>query len=52
MKKGGLKINFLVPKSNLCTDNAAMVAIAGYYNFMAGKISKKEIEAEANLRIS
>jgi len=51
IKKGGLKINFLAPKSNLCTDNAAMVAIAGYYNFVAKKIPKKEIEAEANLRI-
>jgi N6-L-threonylcarbamoyladenine synthase len=51
IKKEGLKINFLAPKSNLCTDNAAMVAIAGYYNFMSGKISEKEIEAEANLRI-
>jgi len=52
IKKEGLKINFLVPKANLCTDNAAMVAIAGYYNFISGKIAKNEILAEANLRIS
>ncbi|MFH1894516.1 MAG: tRNA (adenosine(37)-N6)-threonylcarbamoyltransferase complex transferase subunit TsaD, partial [Patescibacteria group bacterium] len=47
-----LKINFLVPPKNLSTDNAAMVAIAGYYNFTSGKLSEREIEAEANLRIS
>ena len=51
IKKEELKINFFAPKSNLCTDNAAMVAVAGYYNFMAKKIPKEEIEAEANLRI-
>jgi N6-L-threonylcarbamoyladenine synthase len=51
IKKEELKINFLAPKSVLCTDNAAMVAIAGYYNFLSGKISEKDIEAEANLRL-
>ena len=25
------------PEMILCTDNAAMIASAGYYNFMAGK---------------
>jgi N6-L-threonylcarbamoyladenine synthase len=52
IKKEGLKINFLVPKSIFCTDNAVMVAVAGYYNFISGKISKKDLEAKANLRIS
>jgi N6-L-threonylcarbamoyladenine synthase len=52
IKKEGLKINFLVPKPIFCTDNAAMVALAGYYNFVSGKIAKKDLEAEANLRIS
>ncbi len=51
IKKAGLKINFLVPKPNLCTDNAAMVAITGYYNWMSKKIPRKEVEAEANLRL-
>ncbi len=29
-----LKINFLVPSKNFCTDNAAMIAVAGYFNFL------------------
>ncbi len=45
-----LKINLLLPPKNLCTDNAAMVAIAGYFNWQKKK-NWKEIEANANLRI-
>ncbi len=47
-----LKINFLIPPKNLCTDNAAMVGIAGYFRWRNGKIDNWEkIKAEANLRI-
>jgi N6-L-threonylcarbamoyladenine synthase len=52
IKKDRLKINFFVPKSALCTDNAAMVAACGYFNFMAQKMAPKDLAAEANLRIS
>ncbi len=45
-----LKINFLVPPKNLCTDNAAMVAIAAYFRWLKRKDWKK-IEANANLGI-
>jgi len=38
--------NFLVPVKNLCTDNAAMIAVAGYFNK-----STKNVKANANLRI-
>ncbi len=31
------KINFLVPSKNFCTDNAAMIAVAGYFNFLKCK---------------
>jgi N6-L-threonylcarbamoyladenine synthase len=51
IKKEGLKLNFLVPKSILCTDNAAMAAVTAYYNWKAGKKPQADIEAEANLRL-
>jgi len=46
------KLNFLVPPKKFCTDNAAMVAVAGYFHCLRGKIKNwQEIKAEANLRI-
>lgn len=42
-----LNIKFLVPPKNLCTDNAAMIAMAGYFNKPT-----KNIKANANLRLS
>ena len=45
-----LAINFLVPAKKICTDNAAMVAIAGYFN-KQNKKNWKKIEANANLKI-
>jgi N6-L-threonylcarbamoyladenine synthase len=45
-------LKHLVPPKNLCTDNAAMVAIAGYFNYLKGKIKNWEnIKVNANLRI-
>ena len=41
---------FLIPNSKFCTDNAAMVAVTGYFNW-AKKKDWKEIKANANLRI-
>ncbi len=48
-----LKINFLVPPENLCTDNAAMVAATGcfYYEKFKTK-SLKEVFAQGNLSLS
>jgi len=40
--------NVLVPAKNLSTDNAVMIAIAGYYNKPK---NWTKIEADANLRI-
>jgi N6-L-threonylcarbamoyladenine synthase len=44
-------INFFVPEKSLCTDNAAMTAVAAYFNYFGGKKIKKRIEAKADLRI-
>jgi N6-L-threonylcarbamoyladenine synthase len=44
--------SYLVPDASLCTDNAAMVALAAYFHYLKRKIkSWKEIKANANLRI-
>lgn len=39
------------PKPILCTDNAAMIASVGYYNYINGKISNLELNAIPNLKI-
>lgn len=53
MKKMGEENNLEIyyPELVLCTDNAAMIASAGYYNFMAGKISDLNLNAVPNLKI-
>lgn len=39
------------PPLSLCTDNAAMIASAGYYRFLDGKISSLSLSAKPNLKI-
>ena len=50
-----LKINFLVPPRNLCTDNGAMIAMAGYFGAKRHPAPRynswRKINADANLRI-
>ena len=40
-----------LPELKYCTDNAAMIASAGYYNYLAGNIAELDLNAVANLKI-
>ena len=53
MKKLGDENHLSVyyPDLVLCTDNAAMIASAGYYQYMAGKRSPLSLNAVPNLKI-
>ena len=46
------KIKVYMPDLKLCTDNAAMIASAGYYNFIEGKISNLDLNAIPNLKLN
>jgi N6-L-threonylcarbamoyladenine synthase len=39
--------NTFIPRFEYCTDNAAMIAIAAYYKYIAGDISQLSITASA-----
>lgn len=45
-------MNVVMPQLSLCTDNAAMIASAGYYHFMAGKRDDLTLNAIPNLKLS
>jgi len=42
-------IQVLIPPPSLCTDNAAMVAVCGYYRIKCGKVDSYEIDVLPNL---
>ena len=49
LEEEGYKVYF--PRLDLCTDNAAMIASAGYYNYIAGKRSDLTLNGVANLKL-
>ena len=49
LEKDGIKV--YMPDLKLCTDNAAMIASAGYYNFIAGKRDTLDLNAIPNLKL-
>jgi N6-L-threonylcarbamoyladenine synthase len=40
-----------IPKFEYCTDNAAMIAITGYYKYLKGEFSSQEITPNARMKI-
>jgi len=44
-------VDFFFPSMELCTDNAAMVGICGYYKLKEGKTSPLSLDANPSLRI-
>lgn len=48
-KERNIKVYY--PDMKLCTDNAAMIASAGYYNYINGKTSDLYLNAIPNLKI-
>lgn len=48
-QKRGFKLFY--PQPVLCTDNAAMIACAGYYEFMSGKRAGYELNATPSIKL-
>ncbi len=49
LESEGIKV--YMPDLKLCTDNAAMIASSGYYNFIAGKRDSMDLNAIPNLKL-
>ena len=53
IKKLKQRIQLFIPPKKLCTDNALMIAIAGYFSLPKNKTTHwQKLQAKANLRIS
>ncbi|MDY4949415.1 MAG: tRNA (adenosine(37)-N6)-threonylcarbamoyltransferase complex transferase subunit TsaD [Clostridium cadaveris] len=44
-------INVLFPSPILCTDNAAMIASAAYFEFLKGNVASLDLNAKPNLKL-
>ena len=44
-------INFYMPSPIFCTDNAAMIAVAGYHEYMAGNLASWNLNAVPALKL-
>lgn len=44
-------INVLFPSPILCTDNAAMIGSAAYFEFLRGNVASMDLNAKPNLRL-
>lgn len=42
-------IKLLIPPLNLCTDNAAMIGAAAYYQYIAGKFGTMDLNGRSNI---
>ena len=51
LKLKEIGIEVYMPDLKLCTDNAAMIASAGYYNFINGKRDELDLNAIPNLKL-
>ena len=51
LKLGQEGIRVYMPDMKLCTDNAAMIASAGYYNYIKGKSDGLDLNAVPNLKL-
>lgn len=49
LEKEGIKV--YMPELKYCTDNAAMIATAGYYNYLDGKVSGLDLNAVPDLKL-
>jgi N6-L-threonylcarbamoyladenine synthase len=46
-----MKVKVYYPEGILCTDNAAMIASSGYYEFVKGKYADLSLNAIPNLKL-